>query len=83
MKQMILTGLAQEQVFGDPDPRFFLVFNQGELRVPVPPDSAEVVVQAMYSGQNGVPEGRDPEPVDEDLPHTDPDYGSEEDIPQA
>ena len=84
MKQMILTGLATEQKFGKPDQQFFLVFNDGELRVPITPQAAESVVEAMYS-QNGSPSQADTGD-DEDVLHTDHEpegYNSETDIPQA
>lgn len=48
MKQLILTGLATEQKFGLPSAQFYLVFNDGELRVPVTEEAANVVVQEMY-----------------------------------
>lgn len=85
MKQMILTGLATEQRFGNPEPQFYLVFNEGELRVPVDPTAAEAIVATMYGG-NGTPETStaQPQEVDEDLMHADgDDYASEADIPQA
>lgn len=47
MKQMILTGLATEQSFNNPEPRCFLVFNNGELRVPVSQEAAEVIIGQM------------------------------------
>ena len=83
MKKMILTGLATEQRFGNPEPQFYLVFNEGELRVPIASDAAEVVVQAMYTG-NGVSQAPPPpaEDQDEDAMHTDS-YDNESDIPQA
>jgi hypothetical protein len=79
MKQMILTGLATDQRFGKPDPDFFLVFNNGELRVPVTQEAAEVVVQTMY-GSNGAPPPPTVVERDEDDLHTDPD---DDGIPQA
>jgi hypothetical protein len=47
MKQMILTGLASEQNFSG-STKFYLVFNDGELRVPVTEESAQLVIEAMY-----------------------------------
>lgn len=85
MKQMILTGLATEHRFGSPDPQFYLVFNEGELRVPVAAQAAEAVVQMMY-GTNGVEHQAQQTPSqDEDAFHTDADDGfdNESDIPQA
>lgn len=82
MKQMLLTGLATDQKFGAPTPQYFLVFNEGELRVPISEEAAETVVKAMYSG-NGV-SVEQPPAEDEDVMHTDPDgYNNESDIPQA
>lgn len=86
MKQMILTGMATEQRFGSPEPQFFLVFNEGELRIPVPQETAETVVQAMYGGTNGTPTSAPPTSPDddEDALHQDPPgYNNESDIPQA
>lgn len=84
MKQMVLTGLSTEQKFGSPAPDFFLVFNDGELRVPITASSAEVVIQAMYGGADSVPEGSDNhEPFDEDLPYSDDDVVDEVGVPQA
>jgi hypothetical protein len=48
MKAMILTGLATEQAFSNPDPKFYLVFNNGELKVPIPQKTAEEVIKFMY-----------------------------------
>jgi hypothetical protein len=87
MKQMILTGMATEQRFGSPEPQYYLVFNEGQLRVPVAAEAAEAVVQAMYGGQTTeeVRDARfDNNHVDEDLAHQDrDDYDNEADIPQA
>lgn len=49
MKRMVLTGLATEQSFNDPKPRCFLIFNDGELKVQVSEEAAEIVVKEMYS----------------------------------
>jgi hypothetical protein len=50
MKQLILTGLATEQSFEKGGtPKYFLVFNNGQFRVPVPEATAEAVVQEMIS----------------------------------
>ena len=83
MKPMILTGLSTEQSFDRPEPSFFLVFNQGELRVPVNAEAAEIVIQTMYSGESPVPEPETPyQSDDEDGLHEDRSE-SEEEIPQA
>lgn len=48
MKQMILTGLATEQSFSNKgEAQYYLVFNHGELRVPVTEEAAREVVSAM------------------------------------
>jgi hypothetical protein len=51
MKQLILTGLATEQSFNaGGQAKYFLVFNDGEFRVPVTEQAAEVVVLEMFGG---------------------------------
>ncbi len=58
MRQMVLTGLGSEQRFNHESlapagaAEYFLIFNDGELRVPVSEEAAKIVVQAMY-GSNG------------------------------
>lgn len=51
MKQLVLTALATEQKFGTSEAKYFLVFNDGELRVPVTEEAAGLVVQEMYGNQ--------------------------------
>lgn len=86
MKQIILTGLATEQRFGNPSPQYFLVFNEGELRVPVEEQAAEKVVQTMYGNPEAGAVGTDLPEIgteqDEDDLHSDQ-YAAESDIPQA
>ena len=48
MKNMILTGLATEQTFDNPEPACFLLFNGGSLRVPISQEAAEIVIREMY-----------------------------------
>ena len=61
MKKMILTGLGSEQKFSSiheddgtthhektGSAEYYLVFNDGELRVPISEEAAHVVVQHMY-----------------------------------
>jgi len=59
MKKMLLTGLGSEQRFGHTpnSTEYYLVFNDGELRVPVSEDAAHVVVKCMY-GSSGLEESR-------------------------
>jgi hypothetical protein len=60
---MVLTGLATEQTFDKKGaPQFFLVFNNGALRVPVTEEAAGVVVKEMY----GSPFDDMPDPDDEE-----------------
>jgi len=80
---MVLTGLSTEQKFGSPAPDFYLVFNDGELRVPITASSAEVVVQAMYSSEDLMPEADESPGFDEDLPYSDDDIVDEAGVPQA
>ena len=56
MKQMILTAMATEQSFTSPEPRFYLVFNDGELKVPVSQEAAEIVIKEMYGADGSAPE---------------------------
>lgn len=51
MKRLMLTGLATEHSFtkGGTE-QYFLVFNDGEVRIPVPQQTAEAVIQELYSG---------------------------------
>jgi hypothetical protein len=51
MRSMVLTGLGSEQDFSKGGTSYFLVFNGGELRVPISEEAAEVVVKEMYSKQ--------------------------------
>jgi hypothetical protein len=55
MKTMILTGLATEQSFNNGgEARYFLVFNNGELRVPITEEAAEIVVAEMMKEESAV-----------------------------
>lgn len=57
MKRLMLTGLATEHSFtkGGAE-QYFLVFNDGEVRIPVPQQTAEAVIQELYSGAEATPE---------------------------
>jgi hypothetical protein len=78
MKKMILTGLGSEQKFnsiheddgttrheklGSAD--YYLIFNDGELRVPVSEAAAHVVVQHMYSEDQEPQEAAPPQEDEE------------------
>lgn len=52
MKPMILTGLGSEQDFETGGTGYFLIFNGGELRVPVSETAAETVVKEMYGNSD-------------------------------
>lgn len=59
---MVLTGLATEQSFDKSGAaQYFLVFNNGKLRVPTTEEAAQLVVAAMYG-----------EPEDDDEPASTP-----------
>lgn len=53
MKTMILTGLGSEQDFSNDGSSYFLIFNKGELRVPVTQEAAEVVIKELYGSSQG------------------------------
>lgn len=57
MKQLILTGMATEHVFmnGGGVEAYYLVFNNGEIRIPVPQETAEAVIAELY-GKSEDPE---------------------------
>lgn len=67
MKKMILTGLGTEQKFSEGHPpatEFYLVFNDGELRVPISEEAAQIVVRAAY----GVEDNEEEEPEENEPP---------------
>lgn len=82
---MVLTGLSTEQKFDShaDDPVFYLVFNDGELRIPITASSTELVIKTIYGSSNLPGESRDPEPIDEDLPYSDDDVVDDIGVPQA
>lgn len=93
MKQMILTGLGSEQTFLPPNGNgaaeaikgavYYLVFNNGELRVPVSQAAAEIVVKHMYGGAQEEPaapppDERQEDPPEEGAPQPNGEYGEAE-----
>lgn len=66
MKKLVLTGLATEHDLAQPlrDAQYFLVFNNGELRVPVSEKAAEIVLQGMVTESDAQKEVTE-EPGDE------------------
>jgi len=48
---MILTGVAQESDFTEGTSQFFLVFNQGRLRLPVSEEAASTAIDYFSSEQ--------------------------------
>ena len=75
MKKMVLTGLGSEQRFDAPktegetfspqDTVFYMVFNGGELRVPVSEEAAHIIVKFMY-GEAPQVESQEPMGVEEE-----------------
>lgn len=61
MKEIMLTGFGNERAFGDVEPTFYLVFNGGELRVPVTQQAAELVAEYVY-GQPQTPVAQEQQP---------------------
>jgi hypothetical protein len=72
MKPMMLTALGSENNFATGGTSFYLVFNGGELRVPVSEDAAEVVIAKIYSQQVETPAATTENQPDEDLPEPEP-----------
>lgn len=77
MKQLILTGLSSEHRFGSNDIQYQLVFNDGEVRVPVSEEAANAISLKMYEGSS-TPQESEEEVEDND----DSDYENDSDIPQ-
>lgn len=67
MKKLFLTALASEQNFASKAVQYYLVFNNGELRVPVTEAAAEIVVKEMYGEQ---PEEQEQEVAQESNGHS-------------
>jgi hypothetical protein len=62
MKKLVITALSTEQSFSIGGPtKYFLVINDGELRIQVKEDMAEKIVELMY---------KDASPDQEEEPHT-------------
>lgn len=55
MREMVLTGVANEQSFTSDmgEMKFLLVFNHGELRVPVDQSALQLVLEHMAEKPNG------------------------------
>lgn len=67
MRELKVTGIAQENDFdSDGLVQYLLVFNKGELRVPVSQEAAQQVLQFIYVEANGQAEPSDPEKFEED-----------------
>ncbi len=72
MKKMILTGIGSEQQFASnglvSGSEYYLVFNNGELRVPVNQEAIQGLIEYMYGQQSEgeeVEEGEESEERDE------------------
>ena len=55
MRQILLTGLAEETDFSNEvgSSKYFLVFNNGALRIPVSQEAALEVARYVYGSNNG------------------------------
>lgn len=53
MKQLMLTGLSNEQDFSTGETKFVLVFNGGDLRIDISEQAAEQVIRKMYGEEAG------------------------------
>ena len=51
MRELKLTGVSNEQDLDTEETKFLLVFNGGELRVPVSEEAVQVVLQHRYGEQ--------------------------------
>ncbi len=81
VKQMILTGLATEQSFRrNGEAQFFLIFNDGELRVPCTEQAAQIVAETMYgtANSNGHAEVVTPQEEPEARWYPSQDFGTDE-----
>lgn len=56
MKSMTLTGLGSEQDFETGEAGYFLIFNGGDLRVPISEKAAEIVLKEIYGKKDATPE---------------------------
>lgn len=73
MKQMVVTGLSNEQDFETGESVFVLVLNR-EIRIPVSEETAALIIQKMYGGEK-VAE-TESEQQEETNGHTMPNHGS-------
>jgi hypothetical protein len=76
MKTMVLTGLGSEQDFSNGGTFYFLVFNKGELRVPISEQAAESVIKELYSSP---PESIIEPSLEQQVPATNPSFAADED----
>ncbi len=79
MRQYILTGLATEQRFDSIKPIYYLVFNDGELRLPVPEDTAATLVSLVYTNAYASKEEPDDDIEDDEDEEDSPE---EREVPQ-
>ncbi len=70
MKKLVLTGAGSEQKFRHQGESwgesYFLVFNDGELRVPISAEALQTVIEHMYSADRGVEDAATPESQESD-----------------
>lgn len=84
MKVLTLTGLGSEQSFvNGKTVTYFLVFNEGEFRVPVTEESAMSVIKEMYGTEDQPTENtpEQPQEVEEEYA-PDSEYTNSDDIEQ-
>ncbi len=82
MKQLILTGVATEQKLDRSSLTYYLVFNDGELRVPVPEETTEVVLNNIYKPTVDNKDFDQEDDEDSDAWHKDSEFTDDQDIPQ-
>jgi hypothetical protein len=76
MKKLVLTGLANETDFTNGEAiQYLLVFNKGELRVPVDEQSAKLVIQFMFSDEEIEPKESEPKVPEDQNEFTDDEGG--------
>ncbi len=84
MKKMILTGAGSEQRFlserESQGESYFLVFNDGELRIPVGADVLQMVIEHMYGADRLAADHEQNEEVRQEEPE---DQEEPEEVPYA
>ena len=64
MKSLVLTGLAHETDFSNGEvEQYLLVFNRGELRIPVREEVARLILQYLFGSEDPDAEEAAPAPM--------------------